>query len=168
METRNKRGRGELLPDIALLTAEGRQVRLSDYRGRSNLVLILGGTLDDNNLLRLLEEISGRRAEMEDEEAEAVLILLKPEAAQAMPKLEKDGSFVILPDGTGRAHRVFGALGDDGSGAPAVLIADRYGEIFAEYHARQTPGLPGINDVLQWLAFINSQCPECGVPDWPE
>lgn len=168
METRNKSGRGELLPDIALLTVEGQQVRLSDYRGRSNLILILGGALGDDSLLRLLEELAGRHAEIDGEEAEMILVLGKPGAAETPPKLKEEWPFLVLSDGNGHAHRVFGALGDGGSGAPAVFIADRYGEIFAEYHAQQRPGLPETNDILQWLAFINSQCPECGVPEWPE
>ncbi len=50
---------------------------------------------------------------------------------------------------------------------PAILVADRHGEIYAQYHT-QAHRLPKVDEILQWLAFINSQCPECGVPEWPE
>jgi hypothetical protein len=27
--------------------------------------------------------------------------------------------------------------------------------------------LPGAKEILNWLVFINIQCPEWGVPEWP-
>lgn len=27
--------------------------------------------------------------------------------------------------------------------------------------------LPSVADVLNWLEFVNAQCPECEPPEWP-
>ena len=40
----------------------------------------------------------------------------------------------------------------------AMFITDRYGEIF--FSARHPDPLPDAAEVLKWLEFINSQCPE--------
>ena len=167
MEKQISAGRGKLLPDIALPSAEGRQVRLSDYRGRSNLVVILAGGLDDGNLLRLLDEAAWKHSDFAGEEAEMIVILSKDRAGQTPPVVKAGWPFVILADSERRAHRLFNALDAAGKPLPAIFIADRYGEICAEYQAGAQHGIPKIDEVLQWLFFINSQCPECGAPEWP-
>jgi len=160
--------RGELLPGIALPSAEGRQVRLSDYRGRSNLVVILAGGMDDENLLRLLREAARKHSDIAAEEAEVIVILAKDRAGRTPSVVKVDWPFVVLIDGNGHAHRLFNALDAGGTAVPAILIADRFGEIYAEFSSKERQGLPGIDEVLQWLFFINSQCPECGAPEWPQ
>jgi peroxiredoxin len=167
-QARSNFRRGELLPDIALYSTDGQQVRLSKYRGRMNLVLILAGRVDDQNVLQLLDKIAGRYPEFLGEEAEVILILLNDCASQEPPKGGRKGwPFVVLGDTEGQAHRSFSALDRGERVSPAIFVADRYGEIFAEYRAKGRE-LPKIDDLLQWLFFINSQCPECGVPEWPQ
>ncbi|MEJ2008097.1 MAG: redoxin domain-containing protein [Acidobacteriota bacterium] len=168
MERRNKTSCGELLPDVGLVSAEGRQVRLSDYRGRLNLVVILAGGMDDENLLRLLGEAAGKHADITGEEAEVILILTKDRSGRTPLGVRVDWPFVVLMDSNGHAHRLFDTLDADGTAIPAVFIADRFGEIYAEYSSKERQQLPQINEVLQWLFFINSQCPECGAPEWPQ
>lgn len=52
-------------------------------------------------------------------------------------------------------------------GEDAILIADRWGEVY--YGTRgDTPGaLPDTAEISEWLQFLATQCPECGVPDEP-
>jgi hypothetical protein len=48
----------------------------------------------------------------------------------------------------------------------AVCIADRYGEVyFSEFCSDIS--CTSADNVLEWLRFIESQCPECGVSEWP-
>jgi hypothetical protein len=44
---------------------------------------------------------------------------------------------------------------------PAVLIADRWGEIYFIGNGAQIADLPTIDGILEWLRFIEHQCPEC-------
>jgi hypothetical protein len=60
------------------------------------------------------------------------------------------------------------AAGTSGTDNGLLLIADRYGQIYhiapieADSHAIPDPG-----EVEEWLRFLATQCPECGVPDQP-
>jgi hypothetical protein len=49
-----------------------------------------------------------------------------------------------------------------GLAGPAVVIVDRWGEI---QHVAETrgdcTGLPAPPEIIEWLRFIQSQCPEC-------
>lgn len=155
--------RGDLLPDIALPLLDGRLIRLADYRGRSNLVIVLVGHGEDRNVLRLLDEMAAKHSEFAAEESAVLAIVSKDGALKA----ESRWPFMVLADDEGRAHRLFDAVDTHGRLSPAVFVADRYGEIYATYRSEEGHGLPSTEEILRWLFFINSQCPECGVPDWP-
>jgi peroxiredoxin len=74
---------------------------------------------------------------------------------------------VVLSDGDGRIHREVGASDEQGHAAAAAYVIDRYGEIFAIYRTRDGQALPNAAEILNWLEFVNSQCPECEPPEWP-
>jgi hypothetical protein len=44
---------------------------------------------------------------------------------------------------------------------PGVVVADRWGEIFHVHGAEQPSSLPPIDDLLEWVRFVQVQCPEC-------
>jgi hypothetical protein len=44
---------------------------------------------------------------------------------------------------------------------PAVLVADRWGEIVHVTAATGTAGLPGAHELTEWLDFVARRCPEC-------
>ncbi len=48
-----------------------------------------------------------------------------------------------------------------GCTAPAVVIADRWGEVRHVAHPADDRGLPGIDDLIEWLRFVQAECPEC-------
>ena len=125
-----------LLRDIAATTLEGIAVHLSDFRGRRNLVLIFAGT--DAEESRLLQELRHTPAVLQEEESVVVT--------------------VADPDRAIRSW--YGALAPDGTPAAALYVADRYGEIFFSAHPGRGRALPSAAEVLDWLRFINSQCPE--------
>ena len=54
------------------------------------------------------------------------------------------------------------------TGSSSMTIAERLAwAICATYLPGQGSALPGAKEILDWLVFINIQCPECGVPEWP-
>ena len=48
-----------------------------------------------------------------------------------------------------------------GAASPAVLIADRWGEIVYVAHASNVAGLPRLPEILEWVAYLETRCPEC-------
>ena len=45
--------------------------------------------------------------------------------------------------------------------APAIVVADRWGEV--QYVGTGSHGgeLPTVDDVLEWLGYVQQRCPEC-------
>ena len=49
----------------------------------------------------------------------------------------------------------------EGVPAPSVVIADRWGEIYFVRGCDADTGLPDATEILDWLAYIQQECPEC-------
>jgi hypothetical protein len=48
-----------------------------------------------------------------------------------------------------------------GAEPPSVVVADRWGEIHFAAHAAGVADLPGPDELLDWLRYVQMQCPEC-------
>lgn len=48
-----------------------------------------------------------------------------------------------------------------GVASPAVLIADRWGEIIFVAGGSNVTDLPRLPDILDWIAYLQTRCPEC-------
>ena len=48
-----------------------------------------------------------------------------------------------------------------GVSAPAVVIADRWGEIAFVVERSGVSDLPAARDLMEWLNYLRNQCPEC-------
>lgn len=74
--------------------------------------------------------------------------------------------FPVLADVDGAARRRCGV----DEGAAALFIADRWGEVYHSVLAPSESALPAPPPdgmIMQWLRYLATQCPECGVPDEP-
>ena len=156
--------KGRLLRAFELVSASGRVIQLSDYRGRSNLVLVF--TDHKAATAQLLTEMAQRYEEFKREEAEIVAVAKCSREACGRIKGQLKLPFPVLSDEDGRLHHEFGASDQQGNAA-AAYVTDRYAEVFAVYRTRDGQTLPRAAEILQWLEFINSQCPECEPPEWP-
>lgn len=157
--------RGELFPGVTLPDLAGAGIPLESYRGQANLVVIFtGGSLDNDRVTALLEGLAARTEALTYEAAQVFVVV--PWSRSPVPRRRRWGFPALVDDGA-HLHLRMGAADPAGRPAPAVLVTDRFREIFAAYLPGRGSPLPGANDVLEWLAFINIQCPECGVPEWP-
>jgi hypothetical protein len=136
MPTITQLDRGMLLRDIPIVTLDGAPAWLSDFRGRRNVVLIFAGT--DAEEARLISELRECKDAVREEEAVAA----------------------IFTGADAAIRGCYGALDERDTPAAALYISDRYGEIFFAAHVRRGQPLPSAAEVLEWLRFINSQCPE--------
>ena len=157
--------KGLRLNDFQLPTTSGKKVSLSDYRGRTNLVLIAAG--DDPGTDAFLTSLAKQNSRIQDLHAAVLLVVRKPREAAAWKARQLHLPYLTLVDGDGRVHRELGATAANGKSHLAIYITDRFGEVFGAYRLREVNLLPSVNDIVDWLEFINSQCPECGAPEWP-
>ena len=157
--------RGDIFPGITLPDVDGSSVLLERYRGRKNLVVVFAGDkVGEAPITGLLGELDSRAEEFASEVAQVLLVV--PWRPAAVGRRSRSAFPVLLDDGA-RIHREVGAIDAAGKAAPAVFVTDRFREIYAAYVAGPGSAPLGAKEILDWLVFINIQCPECGVAEWP-
>jgi peroxiredoxin len=159
--------RGQVLRDFALPSAAGKKVQLGDYRGRANLVLVLAAAQGSEPDLQLLEHLALRQADILEQEAQVIAVLYCTREQALLIKSRAQFPFLLLADPEGVVHCSLGALNNSGRPCLAVYVTDRYGEVFAAWRAIEGDTPPTAQDVVEWLEFVNQQCPECFPPEWP-
>lgn len=154
--------RGEIVPGFTLPDVEGSSASLESFRGRTNLVVVFAGDkLDGSPVTVILDELVARTEELAFEAAQVlVAVTSRPDAVSQRGRWP----FPVLVDEGARIHRTVGAGDAAGRPAPAVFVTGRFREIYAAWRGS---ALPGAKEILDWLVFINLQCPECGWPEWP-
>lgn len=157
-------GTGVLFPDATLPQAGGTSISIDSFRVRYDLVIVMLGTgVIVPAVARLLDELARARTSIEAEDGQVLVVIATDPGG-----VPSDWRWPFLPllDAGARLHLRVGAI--DGTGAPATsfYVTDRYREIYATARPEQ-PGWPATaDDVLQWLTFVNIQCPECSPPEW--
>jgi hypothetical protein len=155
----------QLIPPLTLRTPEGRAVRAWDFKQKRALVIALLHS-DCRECAQFAERLAARSAALADLDAVALVVFPEPPLASAAPL---PPHIVVGADVSGRAARAF--LGEDVSrkcdGGVGVFVADRYGELFAQWCGADHAALPGMEEVLGWLAQIQITCEECYTPHWP-
>lgn len=157
--------KGHRMHDFVLMSAVGGSIQLSDYRGRANLVLILADGRPETT--KLLADVGDHYAEMKDENAEVLAIVRAAPKQAARIKQQLKLPYPVLADEDGRVLRQLGGIDSDSRDSTAAYVTDRFGEVFGAYRSRDGQPLPALADILNWLEFVNSQCPECEPPEWP-
>ncbi len=159
--------KGQLIRDFTLNSTLGQPVSLSDYRGRSNLVLIFCGDGSIPSDFGTLTEIEKDYPTFQDEQTQVLAILqCQPQEATQIQQ-QSQLSFPLLVDVDGQIHRSAGAADRQGRPAAAIYITDQFGEVFAAYRAADGETMPSVQAIVKLIRFINIQCPECGHPEWP-
>ena len=45
--------------------------------------------------------------------------------------------------------------------SPAVVVADRWGEIYYIINSGRAADLPSPDELLEWVGYVQNECPEC-------
>jgi peroxiredoxin len=156
---------GYRLRDFSLCSSEGRDIGISDYRGRSNLVLIFGGVPETS--AAYLEVLSQHSSAVHDEGAEVLAVLECTREAAINLKQASGLLFPVLADIDTWVHRQFGAHDASGRSAAALYVADKFGQVLLADAKVKMNLPPDMEDIVKTLQFIEGQCPECEPPEWP-
>ncbi len=153
---------GHHLQPFALPDAAGRTVQLWQYLQSSNVVLFFHHGIDCAACLATLQELATHVDAFSQEET-ALLAIGPDQASENLQLTDQQGyRFPFLSDPTGQI------ITQQGLATPSLIIADRWGEIWAAWAGGTNHQLPSSQDILQWLVFIESQCPECTMIEWTE
>ena len=157
---------GYRLRDFALQSSDGREISVSDYRGRSNLVLLFVGRVSTETT-GWLQRCNTQYSSLREEAAQVLAVL---HASETIAKAQKDTlrlSFPILADTDGDMHREYGAVDATNSPVPALYVADNFGEVVLASSDPDLLIISNFYEIVKTLQFMNSQCPECEAPEWP-
>lgn len=158
----NMPGRGQRLPDLSFLSVDGGFASLSDFRGRSNLLLVLAGKSPEP----LLEAAARRHAEVERWETVLIALLRSSREDALCAKTAGRWPFVVACDPDGSMTERLGFPLEDFQ--TAVCVTDRWGEVYFTALAGARHPDQEIEELLGWLEFVEYQCPECFPPEWRE
>lgn len=159
--------RGHLMCDFMLPSTEGKQVSLYDYRGHANLVLLFAGDADGTEKKKLLSTLVQNHAEIQDRDSEVLLVLFRSRERAERAKHQVQLPVPVLADEDMQVHKAVGALDAQAVPATALYVTDRFLEAYAAWRTGEGDILPTISEVLAWLQYVDSQCPECTQVEWP-
>lgn len=155
---------GFMIRDFTLTSAHGENVRISNFRGASNLVVVFPGYSDAIRVF--LEELVRHGRELSAQDTTIVVVLPHGPEKREMP-ITNDSPILVLYDESHAVCRFSGATDENGRPIPLVYLTDRFGEIVSAYVAPSHTMPPSLEEILSTLEFVNHQCPECEPPEWP-
>ncbi len=152
----------QIIPPLTARTPAGQTMCAWDFKQKKNLVIAFlhagCGRCRD-----FFEKLAGHAAELAEREALALVVFPEPPALAGTPLPPQ---VIVAADMTGRSERAYlgeDAFGPAGQERVGVFVADRYGELYAQWVAREEGDLPGVAEVLDWLGQVQVACEECGV-----
>jgi peroxiredoxin len=108
-----------------------------------------------------------RYREITDTDSEAVVVVAESVGQAEEFRRKIQFPFPVLSDPDMRVHTMVGASSAQAVPATALFITDRFLEVFAVWRTGIGDRLPDISEVLSWLTYLDSQCPECTQIEWP-
>jgi len=157
--------RQPILP-LSLHVPDGRTIRAWDFKQKKNLVIAF---LDADCVMcaDFLRQLAARAADLPEKETIALAVYLAPLPAALTDSLPKE--IIAGCDMSGYGARAY--LGDDAFSARGlvrrgIFIADRYGELFAQW-TLAAHNFPTLEEIFGSLDQIEMACEECSTPAWP-
>ena len=155
----------QLVPPLTIHTPDGRTVRAWDYKQKKNLVIAFLDT-DCGPCEEFLRALVANAAELREKEAVALVVFLEQPARRVTDSLPP--GIIVGADMPGNSARAF--LGEDAFASSGfvrggVFVADRYGELFAQWVIERHK-FPAIAEILAALDHVEMACDECSTPLW--
>jgi hypothetical protein len=137
------------IPDDLLASASGE----ASYVGsRYSLVLVFPHQKPCVQCQRYLDELSRESPEFASWDSQLVLIVTGRESAGL---LRGKSAFRLIRDPQTRLLATAGIL------APGIVIVDQWRDIQHAQAAGTEHAFPTVQEVLSWVRYLATQCPEC-------
>jgi peroxiredoxin len=145
---------GKPVPGFVLPTVSGEPTGPAALRSKYNMVLVFlpSGPPAES----YLHALSTLYPEILDEHARVLAVLAGDLDATRELAARARAPFTLLADADGRVTgRMLG-----GPGRAGLCVADRFGDVFYLQVEGDAAALPFLRAALDWLQFIQLQCPE--------
>jgi len=156
-----------LIPPLSARTLAGQMIRAWDFKQRKNLIVAFLDAVHPGSE-DFLERLAAHAAEIAEREAVALIVFSEEPPATLLAHLPAE--ILVATDMSGRAARAYlgeDALAPSGQQRMGMFVADRYGELYAQWIIPAGGVLPGAGEVLSSLRQVELACEECGVSLWP-
>lgn len=144
-------------PDFELQDADFTPVKLSKFRGRKNIVLVLMRGFVCPFCRSHLAQLKQDYYEFQQRDAE--IIAIGPDGPHTFKRywMENDIHFIGLPDHKSKVADQFGQEADmfELGRTPAIFIVDKQGKICYVFYAESASDIPNNLDLLQTLDQVN-------------
>jgi len=151
--------RRRVAPAFRLSSSRGHPISPTDYRGRCNLVLLFAHGTECRACWQALEGFATHRDAYRAQGAEVLVVF--PTAGEEALIPSPDSGLQVLLDPEGAVRRAYAALLPEASPEDVLLfVLDRYGAPYAAVACPEPHEASLRPEVLEWLAFIEVQCPE--------
>lgn len=149
---------GRRLPPLRSHAASGEEVLWRDPV-RGSLTAVFLGSDDREGDREYLQALAAAVPDFKAWDGRLIVVMPGGEAEGARRGAD---SLTLVTETNGEAEHCGVRDGED-----AVIIADRWGQIYHIARGEGADALPNTSQIEEWFRFIDTQCPECGVPDEP-
>lgn len=150
---------GEIVPAFSLPGADGMPHSPWDYKQREHLVIILLSSFATSEARGLLREFKQRYRELREEECAVLALAAETVVAHLRTQEELQLPFPLLADPQGEVIARYTHWDKAARTAlPSIVLANRYGALYAQWIAEQEAELPSINVLLDDLQYMNKLC----------
>jgi hypothetical protein len=146
----------QLIPPLTARTPAGGTVRAWDYKQKKNL-LIAFLHADCVVCQAFAARVASRASELVERDSVALLVSLEPPRWGITPSSQ----IVLASDTAGHSAQEYlgtDSFGPMGLARVGLFVTDRYGELFAQWEARDADGLPPLAEPLKWLTYTDLRC----------
>lgn len=151
---------GDRLPRVKLPRAGGGTVTLRDP-ARGAVVVAYLARPSDPDAREYVAALRAMESEFRQWYGRAVVVAGTDAGGTADVSTDERMGTPVVPDPGGEVRRTLGIQ----EGGTALFIADRWGQLYGAWRGVAADELPEMEEIVEWLRFLATQCPECGVPD---
>jgi len=155
-----ERAEGRFMRSFTLPGLDGQPVDMFRFRGWQPLIVLFHEGAACAPCAELLHGLAADAGRIEAEGAQIVSVSAGAGPQDRALAEALRPHVLTLFDTEGIASRA------QGFGLPALIITDRYGEIFAFWRPDAAQALPDVEDVYGWLEWIEAQCQACTTVNW--
>lgn len=150
---------GEIIPAFSLPGADGMPHSPWDYKQREHLVILLVTSFSDSEASGVSKEFKRQYRRFREEDCAVVGIAADPviEHVRIQEKLQLPFPLLADPQGEVIARYTYWDSKMH-SATPSLVLADRYGALYAQWIAEHEAELPPIEELLKDLDYLNKLC----------
>ena len=151
--------KGEVVPAFSLPGADGMPHGPWDYKQREHLVIILLTSCTGSEARGLLKEFKRRYRALREEECAVLALSADTVVENLRTQEELQLPFPLLADPQGEVLKRYTHWeGEARKALPSLVLADRYGALYAQWITKHEAELPPVEEILGNLEYMNKLC----------